>query len=58
MKLSGIEVDNISEDQLSKNLQRIDALQLQRIEALKQKYREFNQYQNMSAVRLHSVPVH
>jgi hypothetical protein len=58
MELYGLKLDNISEGQLSKNLRIIDELQLNRIKALEKKFKEFTQYQNMSAVKLHSIPVH
>lgn len=48
MKLYGLEIKGIPEAQLRENLQKIDALQLRRIEALKNKLRDYQQKKGMS----------
>lgn len=57
MELYGLKLSEVSEAELKLNLRKIDKLQLKRIEALKLKYQDFLLYQNISAQRIHSIPV-
>ena len=58
MKLYGLEIDNLPEAQLKKNLRKIDKSQMVRIKALELKYQKHLESVGMFVLHNHSQLVH
>lgn len=58
MKLYGLEITNLPDDQLKKNLQKIDKFQMVRIKALELKYQKHLESKGMFVLHNHSQLMH
>lgn len=58
MELYGLNLEHISEEQLSLNLQNINKLQKARIKLLEERADRYLMFKSTSVSKLRSVPVH